>query len=269
MALSRFQITYVQWFYLLSSSKFPFISTLLKTILSIILRKAKNGNFSCSPHSGYCGKAWHFHHPANTGALLKCGQTKGGQQSTHWLLAGAIWAGSNLWLTGQSLSKDKALAETPIKDAILQCQSELNFLLPQGTQVRPLFTLTREDQRLFVSFGGNCPKIYVLQNKSAVRQTGRVQGSWLCYHPWGTAKAGTKDQSRDGDPKQHLCHETYFFKCSVITHGNWKQPWIRYFTKLSPQTKIRWEGASKASFSASPCKHSNSYLGSMEQNNYQ
>lgn len=83
VASSKFQITYVQWFYLLSSSKFHFISTLLQTIPFIILRKAKNGNFSCSPHSGYCGKAWHFHHPANTGALLKCGQTKGRQQSTH------------------------------------------------------------------------------------------------------------------------------------------------------------------------------------------
>lgn len=78
MASSIFQITYVQWFYLLNSSKFPFKPTMPKTIPFIILRKTKNGNVSCSPHSGYCGKAWHFHHPANTGALLKCGQTKEG-----------------------------------------------------------------------------------------------------------------------------------------------------------------------------------------------
>lgn len=134
---SKFQITYIQWFYLLNSSKFPFILTLPQTIPFIIFRKAKNGNFSCSPHSGYCVKAWHFHHPANTDALLKRGQTKAREQSTHWLFAGAIWAGSSLWLTGQSLSKDKTLAEAPrashTKDATLQCQSELNFLLSQGS----------------------------------------------------------------------------------------------------------------------------------------
>lgn len=77
MASSKFQITYVQWFYLLSSSKFHFISTLLQTIPFIILRKAKNGNFSCSPHSGYCGKAWHFHHPAKHRRFVKMWPDKG------------------------------------------------------------------------------------------------------------------------------------------------------------------------------------------------
>lgn len=100
---------------------------------------------------------------------------------------------------------------------------------------------------------------YVLQNKFAVRQTGRVPGSWLCYQPRGTAKADTKDQSRDRDPKQHLCQDTYFFKRSVITHGNWKQPWMRYFTKVSLQLKSDGRGH-QVSFSSSPCKHSNSYF---------
>lgn len=107
----------------------------------------------------------------------------------------------------------------------------------------------------------------ILQNKSAVRQTGRAPGSWLCYCPWGTAKADTKDQSRDRGQK-HLCHDTYFFKCSVITHGNWKQHWIKYFTKPSLKLKSDERGH-QAFLSASSCKHSNSYFCFMEQNNYQ
>lgn len=117
-------------------------------------------------------------------------------------------------------------------------------------------------------FWRQLPLKYVLQNKFAVRQTGRVPGSWLCYYPWGTAKLIPKIRAETGDPKQHLCHDTYFFKRSVITHGNWKQPWIRYFTKLS--FKLKSDGRRhQASFSSSPCKHSNNYFCFMEQNNYQ
>lgn len=249
MASSKLQSTQAHWLYLLNSSKFHFISTLPQTIPFIILGKAEDGNFSCSLHLDYCGKECHFHHPANTGALLKRGQTKGTEQSAHWLLAGAIWAGSNVWLIGQRLLQRQDACNAPrashTKDTALQRQSALPFFLPQGSQVQPTFTLTREDQRLFFSFGGNYPKICSAK-EICFKATGRVPRSWLRYHPQGTAKADTEDQSRGWDSKQHLCHNTYFLKRSVISHGNWKDPWIRNVTKLSLKQKSqRWGESSK------------------------
>lgn len=131
MASSKLQSTYARWLYLLNSSMFHFISALPETIPFIILRKAKDENFSCSLHLDYCGKEWHFYHSMNTGALSKRGQTKGTQQSARWLLTRAIWAGSNVWLIGQRLLQRQDARNVPrashTKDTALQCQSALPF----------------------------------------------------------------------------------------------------------------------------------------------